>query len=364
MWGHTYDTRIRNLNPIVPPKDVLEKIPLTDAMERFVVKNRAEIENILSGSDHRLLCIIGPCSIHDPKAADEYATLLANKAEQLKDDLLIIMRTYFEKPRTTIGWKGLINDPDINGTYNIEKGLITAREVLVNVLSKNLGAATEFLDPITPQYTADAVSWGAIGARTTESPVHRQLASGMSMPIGFKNTTEGSIQAAIDATVAAKITHTFFSVNFNGQLITAETDGNPTCHVILRGDKNGPNYDAETVQEALSLARLSDAPASTQAGVIIDAAHGNSAKNEIREAEVVREIAGRIASGEQGISGIMMESFIVGGNQQAGPLKDLIYGKSVTDACVDWETSSDLLDLLAQSVREGRANKEKIENKQ
>lgn len=350
----TYDTRIRHLDPIITPGEAVTKLPLTPEMEEFVMKNRREVEQILLGEDDRLLCIIGPCSIHDQAAAREYAELLAVKAKELSDDLLIIMRTYFEKPRTTIGWKGLINDPDINGTYNIRKGVLLAREIMIDILGRGIGIATEFLDPISPQFTADAVSWGAIGARTTESPVHRQLASGMSMPIGFKNTTDGSIQAAIDATVAAKITHTFFSVNFAGELITAETDGNPYGHVILRGDTHGPNYHQQVVEEALALARLSDAPLAAQKGVVIDAAHGNSAKNEIREVEVMREIATRIACGENGISGVMMESFIKGGNQKAAPLADLEYGCSVTDPCVDWDTTADLLDLLAASVRQGR----------
>lgn len=347
----TSDIRIRKLDPIITPAQVLTEYPLTAKHSEFVVKNRREIEQILSGEDKRILCIVGPCSIHDPISAADYAQRLSRKAKQLEDDILVVMRTYFEKPRTTIGWKGLINDPDINGTYNLDKGVRTARKVLLNVLDNELGVATEFLDPISPQYTADAISWGAIGARTTESPVHRQLASGLSMPVGFKNTTSGSIQAAIDATVSAKITHTFFSVNTDGRLISAETDGNPYAHVILRGDKNGPNYATEFIEETLTLARLSDAPKVAQTGVIIDAAHGNSGKNEVREVQVMRELIQRVASGERGISGIMMESFIEGGAQDAAPLDFLRYGQSITDPCVPWSQTDDLLEEMALAVR-------------
>ncbi|MDR1861727.1 MAG: 3-deoxy-7-phosphoheptulonate synthase [Candidatus Ancillula sp.] len=354
MCEKTFDVRIRKLHPMITPREVIDKLPLDEKRAKFVRENRADVEKTLNGHDNRLLCVVGPCSIHDPKAAAEYAQMLAEKAKEHSETLLILMRTYFEKPRTTIGWKGLINDPDINGTYNLAKGVVASRGVIFDVLDTGIGVATEFLDPISPQYISDAVSWGAIGARTTESPIHRQLASGLSMPIGFKNTTEGSIQAAIDATVAAKITHTFFSVNFDGRLISAETDGNLATHIILRGDKNGPNYDKRFVDEALTLARLNDAPSTAQFGVIIDAAHGNSKKNEVREAQVVRELAERIRSGEKGISGIMMESFIEGGTQPAAPLACLKYGQSITDPCIDWGTTSELLDELSDGVKVGR----------
>jgi 3-deoxy-7-phosphoheptulonate synthase len=264
------------------------------------------------------------------------------------------MRVYFEKPRTTLGWKGMINDPDINGTYNMEKGLRTARKVLLDVLDAGIGIGTEFLDPISPQYTTDTVSWGAIGARTTESQVHRQLVSGLSMPVGFKNTTSGNIQSAIDACICASVTHTFLSVNADGQLACAETDGNDTTHIILRGQDSGPNYGAEFVRESLSLANLTSAPKSAQLGVVIDAAHGNSAKNEIRQVQVLDEIAARIAGGEVGISGIMMESFIKSGTQNAAPLNMLVYGKSITDPCVDWETTARVIDNLASAIQSKR----------
>lgn len=352
----TTDIHIRKLIPIVTPAQVISEYKLSNDNVDFVLKNREEVRAILNGKDDRLLCIIGPCSIHDPKAAIDYAKRLAKLSLELKDELLIIMRVYFEKPRTTIGWKGLINDPDLNGNYDLAKGVRVARKLLLDILDNHLGIATEFLDPITPQYTADTVSWGAIGARTTESPVHRQLVSGLSMPVGFKNTVSGSLKAAVDACVAAKITHTFFSVNVDGQLVSAETDGNPDVHIILRGSADGPNYQPEFVDQALVEARLSDAPNATKHGVIIDAAHGNSDKNEIKEAVVIREIAERIASGEKGISGIMMESFIEGGKQDAAPLSTIVYGKSVTDPCVDWQTTSELLKLLAKSVQSFRKN--------
>lgn len=351
MTVQTSDLRIRSLDPVVSPQELMDELPLSDDKANFVLKNRQEVTDILEGKDKRLLCIVGPCSIHDPKAALDYAERLRNKAEELKEQLLIIMRVYFEKPRTTIGWKGLINDPDVNGTYDLGKGVRTARKVLLDILEKNIGVATEFLDPISPQFIADTVSWGAIGARTTESPVHRQLVSGLSMPVGFKNTVSGSLQAAVDACTAAKITHTFFSVNAQGQLISAETDGNQSTHIILRGSSKGPNYSSEFIEEALALARLGDAPKSAQAGVVIDAAHGNSAKNEVQEVVVLNEIADRIEKGEKGISGIMMESFIEGGCQNAAPLADLIYGKSITDPCVDWDTTSLILDRLAQASK-------------
>lgn len=347
----TYDAHIRSLHKIEAPRIVIDEFKLSESNANFVIKNRQEISDILNGKDDRLLCIIGPCSIHDPSAALDYANKLAKVAHDYKDELLIIMRVYFEKPRTTIGWKGLINDPDINGTYDLAKGVRIARKLLIDILDRKIGIATEFLDPITPQYTADTISWGAIGARTTESPVHRQLASGLSMPVGFKNTISGSTQAAVDACVAAKITHTFFSVDFDGKLISAETDGNPDVHVILRGSQDGPNYQQKYIDEVLVQARLSDAPKATQNGVIIDAAHGNSAKNEVREYEVVKEIAQRIAAGATGINGIMIESFLEGGRQDAAPLEMLKYGQSVTDPCVSWELTQELIDSLSKAVK-------------
>lgn len=351
----TVDVNIRQLDPIPAPRAFLREIPLTDEMSSLVLSSRQAIRNVLRGKDDRLLVIVGPCSIHDPKAAHEYASRLAQVNERLKDRLLIVMRVYFEKPRTTIGWKGLINDPDLDGRCNIRKGMWLARKVLTDVLSQGLPAATEWLDPITPQYFCDLVSWGAIGARNTESQVHRELASGLSMPIGFKNSTDGSVKAAADSCYTSAFEHHFLSINLDGRVISAETKGNPDCHLVLRGSSKGPNYDENSVQEALAALRASKATGPSEQGVVIDAAHGNSGKDEVREAEVVEEIAARLAAGERGILGVMMESFLEAGNQKPAPLEQLTYGKSITDACIPWDRTEALLNTLAQAVSLRRA---------
>ncbi|KFJ05452.1 3-deoxy-7-phosphoheptulonate synthase [Bifidobacterium tsurumiense] len=351
----TVDVNIRQLDPIPAPRAFLREIPLTDEMSSLVLSSRQAIRNVLRGKDDRLLVIVGPCSIHDPKAAHEYASRLAQVNERLKDRLLIVMRVYFEKPRTTIGWKGLINDPDLDGRCNIRKGMWLARKVLTDVLSQGLPAATEWLDPITPQYFCDLVSWGAIGARNTESQVHRELASGLSMPIGFKNSTDGSVKAAADSCYTSAFEHHFLSINLDGRVISAETKGNPDCHLVLRGSSKGPNYDENSVQEALAALRASKATGPSEQGVVIDAAHGNSGKDEVREAEVVEEIAARLAAGERGILGVMMESFLEAGNQKPAPLEQLTYGKSITDACIPWDRTEALLNTLAQAVSSRRA---------
>jgi len=350
----TVDVNIRQLDPIPAPRAFLREIPLTDEMSSLVLSSRQAIRNVLRGKDDRLLVIVGPCSIHDPKAAHEYASRLAQVNERLKDRLLIVMRVYFEKPRTTIGWKGLINDPDLDGRCNIRKGMWLARKVLTDVLSQGLPAATEWLDPITPQYFCDLVSWGAIGARNTESQVHRELASGLSMPIGFKNSTDGSVKAAADSCYTSAFEHHFLSINLDGRVISAETKGNPDCHLVLRGSSKGPNYDENSVQEALAALRASKATGPSEQGVVIDAAHGNSGKDEVREAEVVEEIAARLAAGERGILGVMMESFLEAGNQKPAPLEQLTYGKSITDACIPWDRTETLLNTLAQAVSSRR----------
>ena len=302
-----------------------------------------------------MLVIVGPCSVHDPAAALDYARRLAALKDELGGELLIVMRVYFEKPRTTVGWKGLINDPDIDGSCNIKKGLLLARRTLLGVLDAGLAAATEFLEPTSPQYISDAVSWGAVGARNTESQVHRQLASGMSMPIGFKNATDGSIKAPTDSCFASAQQHTFFGVDHMGRAAVVKTLGNPDCHVVLRGSSSGPNYDAESVANAMKLIR-EKMPAESAAahGLIVDCSHGNSGKDEHRQAEVVRNIASRIADGEEGITGIMMESFIEGGSQKPAPLAELTYGQSITDKCLSWQTTEQLLRELAQAVGKRR----------
>ncbi len=350
----TVDVNIVQLDPIPAPREFIYELPLTDDLIRLVQKSRQEIRDVLHGRDDRLMVIVGPCSIHDPKAAMDYASRLATVKEKVKSNLLIVMRVYFEKPRTTIGWKGLINDPDIDGSFDIRRGMFLARKILVDVAKKGLPAATEFLDPITPQYISDTVSWGAIGARNTESQVHRQLASGLSMPVGFKNSTDGNVHVAADSCFTAENEHHFLSINVDGNVISAQTKGNPDCHVILRGSSSGPNYSEECVEEALNYLQSSKAGDAAQRGVVIDAAHGNCGKNVVREAQVVEELAQRIAQGEDGISGIMMESFIESGNQSPAPLKDLVYGKSITDPCISWERTEELLMTLSQAVETRR----------
>ena len=351
VFPETVDVNIRQLDPIPAPRYFLKELPLTNEMSDLVLKSRQEIRDVLHGRDDRLLAIVGPCSIHDPKAAHEYAERLAAVKKELDDRLVIVMRVYFEKPRTTVGWKGLINDPDIDGSCNIRKGLLLARRTLLGVLDEGLAAATEFLEPTSPQYISDAISWGAIGARNTESQVHRQLASGLSMPIGFKNATDGSIKAPADSCFASAQQHTFFGIDHLGRAAVVKTLGNPDCHVVLRGSSHGPNYDAASVAKAMDTIRA-EMPADSAAahGLIVDCSHGNSGKDEHRQAQVVRDIAGRIAKGEQGITGIMMESFIEGGNQKAAPLDQLIYGKSITDKCLSWNTTEQLLRELAHAV--------------
>ncbi|PST48769.1 3-deoxy-7-phosphoheptulonate synthase [Bifidobacterium callitrichos] len=343
--------RVLEFEVLPTPAQVLADLPLTDEAQEIVAYSRDEIRACLYGQDDRLLVIVGPCSVHDPAAALDYARRLAKLKDELDEQLLIVMRVYFEKPRTTVGWKGLINDPDIDGSCNIKKGLLLARRTLLGVLGEGLAAATEFLEPTSPQFIADAVSWGAIGARNTESQVHRQLASGLSMPIGFKNATDGSVKAASDSCFAAAQQHTFFGIDHMGRAAVVKTLGNPDCHVVLRGSSSGPNYSKEDVAAALETIR-NRMPADSAAshGLIVDCSHGNSGKDEHRQAEVVREIAARIADGERGITGVMMESFLEGGNQPAAPLSQLVYGKSITDKCLSWPDTERLLRTLAEAV--------------
>ncbi|NUR92040.1 MAG: 3-deoxy-7-phosphoheptulonate synthase, partial [Nonomuraea sp.] len=296
------------------------------------------------------LLIVGPCSVHDPEAALDYARRLAAATRDLGDALCVVMRVYFEKPRTTIGWKGLINDPDIDGGHDVQRGLRLARTVLLDVLDTGLPVGCEFLEPTSPQYIADAVTWGAIGARTPESQVHRQLTSGLSMPVGFMNATDGDVQVAIDGVNAASHPQVFFGIDDEGRAAVVSTSGNPDCHVILRGGRTGPNYAPEPVQDALGLLAKAGLPER----LIIDASHGNSGKDHVRQAAVVREVAGRIAAGEKGIAGLMVESFIVPGRQEPGPMEGLTYGQSITDSCVGWEETERLLVELAEAVRDGR----------
>jgi len=346
------DRRIRTLDPLPAPDDFRKEFALGSQRARLVHQTRKDVAKILKGEDDRLLVIVGPCSVHDPVGALEYAHRLATAAHQHRDQLVLVMRVYFEKPRTTVGWKGLINDPFLDGTHNVIEGLKLARKVLLSVLDAGVPIATEFLEPTSPQYIADAVSWGAIGARNTESQVHRQLASGLSMPIGFKNSTDGDVRPALDSCLAASSEHTFFGADGQGRAAAVATKGNPDCHVVLRGGRTGPNYSQGDVSATVAVANAmsSQLGAAAKHGVVIDASHGNSGKDHVRQAEVVRELAARLAAGEQGISGLMMESNLVAGAQAPGPLHTLTYGQSITDSCLDWETTAELLDELALAI--------------
>jgi 3-deoxy-7-phosphoheptulonate synthase len=343
------DQRIEEVVALVPPLEILEELPLSDAQEEAVLDHRAAVKRVLDREDDRLLVVVGPCSVHDAEAALDYAKRLAQRSEELSADLLIAMRVYFEKPRTTIGWKGLINDPHLDGTGDVNTGLRLARELLRETLDLGLPIGCEFLDPITPQYISDLVAWGAIGARTTESQIHRQLASGLSMPIGFKNGTAGSVKLAVDAVRAATARHVFPGIDVHGTPAILHTQGNPDCHVILRGGKGTPNYGAEHIESALELLRDAGLPER----LVIDASHDNSGKDHTRQPGVLEEIGTQMAAGNGAIVGVMAESFLVGGNQSLDN-DPLVYGQSITDACMDWDTTVLVLDRLAGAVRERR----------
>lgn len=345
----TDDLRIREIKELTTPAELIAQVPLTDAIAQTVANSRQAQHKILHGADDRLIVVMGPCSIHDPKAAMEYANKLKAKREQYKDDLEIVMRVYFEKPRTTVGWKGLINDPDLDGTFQINKGLRLAREVLLNVNALGLPAGTEFLDMITPQYIADLVSWGAIGARTTESQIHRELSSGLSCPVGFKNGTDGNVRIAVDAIKAAQHPHHFLSVTKEGRSAIVSTTGNEDCHIILRGGK-APNYDAASVEAAA----VEIGKSGLAARIMIDASHGNSSKVPKNQVGVCQDIANQLAAGDRRIMGVMVESHLIEGRQDLVPGKPLTYGQSITDGCVNWDDSEAVLQALAEGVRQRR----------
>ncbi|MFZ4834748.1 3-deoxy-7-phosphoheptulonate synthase AroG [Rouxiella sp. Mn2063] len=344
------DLRIKDIKELLPPVALLEKFPATDKAAKTVYQARNAIHKILKGSDDRLLVIIGPCSIHDPKAAKEYAARLLKMREELHGELEIVMRVYFEKPRTTVGWKGLINDPQMNNSFQINDGLRIARKLLLDINDTGLPAAGEFLDMITPQYLADLMSWGAIGARTTESQVHRELASGLSCPVGFKNGTDGTIKVAIDAINAAGAPHSFLSVTKWGHSAIVSTSGNGDCHIILRGGKE-PNYSAKDVQEVKDGLKKGGLPAQ----VMIDFSHANSSKQFKKQMEVCEDVCGQLSQGEKAIIGVMVESHLVEGNQSLESGEPLVYGKSVTDGCIGWEDTETLLRNLATAVKARRA---------
>ena len=349
---HIDDVRIREIKELVPPAHVLREFPASEHAAETAFAARQAIHRILRGADDRLLVVIGPCSIHDTTAALEYARRLKEQADRFAEDLLVVMRVYFEKPRTTVGWKGLINDPGMDKSFRINDGLRIARKLLWEVNELGLPAATEFLDMITPQYIADLIAWGAIGARTTESQVHRELASGLSSPVGFKNGTDGNIKIAIDAIKAAASPHHFLSVTKAGHSAIVTTTGNEDCHLILRGGKE-PNYDAESVEKACKELAASG----VAARVMVDFSHANSSKKYERQIEVAKDVATQLAAGDERIFGIMCESHLVAGRQDLVVGKSLEYGKSITDACIGWEDSVGLLETLAEGVRQRRLNK-------
>ncbi len=346
----TDDVRVREIKEVSPPSHLLREFALSRRAADTVYAARRAIHHILHGLDDRLLVVVGPCSIHDPEAAREYAGRLAEQRRRLAGQLEIVMRVYFEKPRTTVGWKGLINDPDLDGSFNINKGLRTARELLLDINERGVPAGTEYLDMITPQYITDLVSWGAIGARTTESQVHRELASGLSCPVGFKNGTDGNLKIALDAVMAASQPHHFLGVTKGGHSAIVATGGNEDCHVILRGGAN-PNYDRESVEVACRESNAAKLPCR----LMIDASHGNSQKRPENQRLVVEDVAGQIAGGERRIFGMMIESHLVGGRQDLVPGQNPTYGQSITDGCMGWDDSIELLDILAEAVDQRRS---------
>ena len=352
--SQTDDERIKDIMPLPPPEHLIRFFPVGGTpMERLLVQTRQRIRDILGQRDDRLLVIMGPCSIHDPQAALEYAKKLKAERDRHADTLEIVMRVYFEKPRTTVGWKGLINDPYLDESYRIDEGLRIARQLLLDITKLGMPAGSEFLDVISPQYIGDLIAWGAIGARTTESQVHRELASGLSAPIGFKNGTDGNLKIAIDAIQAASQPHHFLSVHKNGQVAIVETAGNPDCHVILRGGK-APNYDAPSVAAACAEIEAAKLPCR----LMIDASHANSAKQHQRQVEVMRDVGAQIAAGSRCIFGVMVESHLVAGAQKFSPGTDdpaqLMYGQSITDACLGWDDSRGVLDVLSEAVQQRR----------
>src|SRR3954451_16439328 len=351
--GRVRDRRIERVVELMPPVQIIDEQPLGAEREDAVLRHRSEIAEILDRSDDRLLVVVGPCSVHDIDAALEYARRLSSRASELSDDLCIAMRVYFEKPRTTIGWKGLITDPHLDGSGDVNTGVRMARGLLLDVLALGVPVAVEWLDPVTPQYISDTVAWGAIGARTTESQPHRQLGSGLSMPVGFKNRNDGNVQVAVDAVLSAAAPHAFVGVAVEGQPAILHTRGNPDCHIILRGGRDRPNHGSEDVTEALAKLRAAGLPARG----VIDASPDNSRKDHTRQPAAAADIAAQIAAGSGDIVGGMLESFLVGGRQDHTNGAPLRYGQSITDACMDWDTTSEVLEGLATAVQASRSGR-------
>jgi 3-deoxy-7-phosphoheptulonate synthase len=344
------DQRIERVEPLSAPVELLQELVLSDRHADVVRRGRADIQAILDGTDDRLLVVVGPCSVHDVQATRDYAGRLSEQAARLQGDLRVAMRVYFEKPRTTTGWKGLINDPHLDGSGDVNTGLRLARGLLLDVLALDLAVGCEFLDPITPQYISDAVCWGAIGARTTESQIHRQLGSGLSMPVGFKNRTDGNVQVAVDAVRAAAVPHTFAGIDDDGTPAILYTSGNRDCHIILRGGRDAPNYGPHGVAGALELLGGAGLPER----VVIDVSHDNSGKDAGRQPPIAGEVAAQVAAGNGAIVGLMLESFLVAGHQDLDSAQELTYCQSITDACIDWDTTVEVLDGLAAAARARR----------
>ncbi|EEZ79528.1 MAG: 3-deoxy-7-phosphoheptulonate synthase [Candidatus Thioglobus sp.] len=351
MQHNTDNLRITSSAPMIAPNELMEKYPLGEKGSANIFQARQAVKDILEGKDHRLMVIVGPCSIHDSKSAREYADKLAKVKEELKQDLLIVMRVYFEKPRTTVGWKGLINDPDLDESFNIDKGLKIARHLLTDLADMNMPVAVEYLDLITPQYISDLISWGAIGARTTESQSHRELASALSCPVGFKNGTTGSLRVAIDAIKSANSPHHLLSVNKEGGVSHYTSSGNETAHIILRGGADGPNYDSVCIKKTYNQLKEEG----LLAKIMVDFSHANSQKKFKNQLLVGDEIAKQISTGSDKIFGVMIESHLNEGNQAIGPLESLKYGVSITDSCIGWDDTENLLKTLAQAVQKRNA---------
>ncbi|WP_341661385.1 3-deoxy-7-phosphoheptulonate synthase [Vibrio sp.] len=343
----TDELRTQPLGPMPTPSELGSAHPITEDVAERVAESRRQIERILTGEDKRLLVIVGPCSVHDTDAALDYAKRLVEVKEEYQDELFIVMRTYFEKPRTVVGWKGLITDPNLDGSYALEAGLNKARKLLLDINKLGLATATEFLDMITGQYIADLISWGAIGARTTESQIHREMASALSCPVGFKNGTNGNVKISIDAIRASKASHYFYSPDKNGRMTVYRTCGNPYGHVILRGGDKGPNYDSDSVNSACQQLASFDLPAR----LVVDFSHANCLKQHRKQLDVAQDICDQILSGKNQIAGIMAESFIIEGNQPMNDIDNLVYGQSITDPCLSWEDTVKMLDLLANAVK-------------
>ena len=349
MKYQTDDIRISGMQELLPPERLMDEQPISESSSKLVFESRNKIAEIINQNDDRLIVVVGPCSIHDPDAAIDYAENLLEASKTYEEALQIIMRVYFEKPRTTVGWKGLINDPDLDNSFNINKGISLARQLLRDLNDLGVCAGTEFLDVITPQYLADLVSWGAIGARTTESQVHRELASGMSCPIGFKNTTEGDIKVAVDALKSAKMPHMFLSVTKEGRSAVFSSSGNPDCHVILRGGKE-PNYAPKNIDATSSLL----AESSLRASMMVDMSHGNSLKQHRKQIDVCESVCNQLTSGERRITGVMIESNLVEGKQAITKRENLVYGQSITDACLSWEDTEVCLKSLSEAIERRR----------